>query len=140
MRLPVLAAEHAARAVPRAVTGSVAFGVLFRLQHQIQRDTEAAAILPVAARAGAKFMPAEMQREAHFGDLEAAEFEATDRMPLADRRPAVTARRGAAAGAGLKQMPDEAAPGARVFALDRDPEPAAPARHRAFRTGGRHRL
>lgn len=37
-------------------------------------------------------------------------------------------------------MPDEVLAGARVFTLDGDPEPSAPARHRPFRTGSRHRL
>ncbi len=80
----------------------------------------------------------EMQREAHFGDLQTAEFEAAHRVPLADRRPAVAAGRGAAAGAGVKHVPDEIAPGSRVFALDRDPEPAAPSGHRALRARRRH--
>src|SRR5258708_1337916 len=126
MRLSGLAAEHAAGAITDAIAGGVAFRGFLRLQYQIERDTETAAKLSVAARIGAEFMLPEMQREAHFGDLQTAEFEAAHRVPLADRRPAVAAGRGAAAGAGVKHVPDEIAPGSRVFALDRDPEPAAP--------------
>ena len=140
MRLAVLAAEHAAGAMARAIARRVAFRDLFRLQHQIERHAEAAAKLAVAAGAGAEFMVAEMQGKAHLGDFEAAELQPADRMPLADRRPAVAARRRAAAGPRLEQMPDEILAGARVFALDRDPEPAAPAGHRALRAGRRQRL
>src|SRR5690625_7597804 len=39
---------------------------------------------------------AEMQRKAHFGDLDAAEFEPAHRMPLADRGIAVAAEIGRA--------------------------------------------
>src|SRR5258708_33681836 len=76
-----------------------------------------------------------MQRETRFRDLEAAEFQAADRMPLPDRRPAVAAWRGAAAGTRMEQVPDEAAAGARILALDRDAKPAAPSGHDAIRAG-----
>src|SRR6478672_530776 len=97
-------------------------------------------MLSVAAGAGAEFVTAEMQGKAHLGDFQAAELEATDRMPLADRRIAIAAGRGAAAGAGLEHVPDEIPAIARVLALDRDPESAAPARHHPVRTGRRQRL
>src|SRR5207249_1132347 len=115
VRSTVLAAEHAARSIAHAIARGVAARRLLRLQHQIEGDAEAAAKLSVAAGTGTEFMLAEMQRETHFGDFETAEFEAADRVPLADRRPAVTAGRSAAAGAGVKHVPDEIAPGARVF-------------------------
>ena len=140
MRLAILAAEHAAGTVARAVARGVAFRDLFRLQHQIERHAEAAAMLAVAAGARAEFMRAEMQGKAHLGDFEAAELQPADRMPFADRRPAVAARRRAAAGPRLEQMPDEILAGARVLALDCDPEPPAPAGHRALRAGRRQRL
>src|ERR1700675_1103237 len=113
MRLARLAAEHAAGPIAPALPGGVALCGLLDLQHQIERNTEAAAKLSVAAGAGTEFMLPEMQRETHFGDLQTAEFEAADRVPFADRRPAVAAGRGAAAGAGVKHVPDEFAPGSR---------------------------
>ena len=140
MRHAVLATKHAAGAMARAVAGGVGKCGLFGFQHQIERDAEAAAKLAVAARARAKFMVAEMQRKPHFGDFDAAELDAAHGVPFADRRPAVAARRGAAAGPGLKHVPDEISPRAWILALDRNPEAASPAGHRAFRTRGRHRL
>src|ERR1700738_4673411 len=140
MRLAIFAAEHAAGTVTRAIAGSVALRRLFGFQHQIERDAEAAAILSVAARAWAEFMPCKMQGKPRFRDFEAAELEAADRVPLADRGPAVAAGRRAAAGAGVKQVPDELAPGAGVLTLDRDPESPAPSGHRAIRTRRRQRF
>src|SRR5918992_1673515 len=137
MRLAVLTAEHAARTVARAVAGGIALRRPFRLQHQIERHAEATTMLSVAAGAGAEFMHAEMQGKAHFGDLQAAELQPADRVPLADRRPAVAAGRRAAAGPRLKQVPDEILTRARVFALDCDAKAAAPARHCALRAGRR---
>ena len=61
-------------------------------------------------------------------------------MPFPGRVPAVAARRGARAGAGVEHVPDERLSGARVFALDGDAEALAPAGHGALRTGGRQRL
>src|ERR1700704_3982265 len=116
MRLAVLAAEHAAGPMAHAIARGVALCGLRRLQHQIKGDTETAAKLSVAARTGAEFMLPEMQRETHFRNFETAEFEAANRVPLADRRPAVAAGGGAAAGAGVKHVPDEIAPGSRIFA------------------------
>src|SRR4051794_38748143 len=98
MRLAVFATEHAARTVTRAVTGGVALRGLFDFQHQIERHAEATAKLAIAAGAFAKFMLTEMQRETRLGNFDAAEFQTAYRMPLADRRPAVAARRRAAAG------------------------------------------
>ena len=79
------------RAQARAVARGVALRQLLRLQHQVERHAETAPMLAVTPGAGAKFMRAEMQRKARFGHLETAEFESADRMPLADRRPAVAA-------------------------------------------------
>ncbi len=107
---------------------------LCRFQHQIERDTEATAKLSVSAGAWAKFMMTEMQGKPHLGDFDAAELDAADAVPFADRRPAVAAGGSAAAGAGLKQVPDEIASRTRIFSLDRDPEAAAPSRHGTVRT------
>src|SRR5207302_9211339 len=101
--------------------GGVAFRDLFRLRHQIERHAETAAILAVAAGAGTEFMLPEMQGKTYFGDLQAAELQPADGVPFADRRPAVAARRRAAARPRLEQVPDEIPAGARVFTLDRDP-------------------
>src|SRR5262249_32138592 len=132
VRLAVLATEHAARAVARAVACRVGFCGLADLDFQIEVDAEAAAIAPLAAGVGTEFVPAEMQRKAHLCDLDAAEFDATDGVPLADRRPAVAAGRRAAARPRMKHVPDETAAGARIFALDGDAESSSPAAHRPF--------
>src|SRR5258708_21129280 len=81
-----------------------------------------------------------MQGETHFRNFEAAEFQTADRMPLPDRRPAVAARRGPAAGTRMKQVPDEATTGARILALDRDAKPSAPSGHDAIGTRRAERL
>src|ERR1700760_4325131 len=117
MRRRVLAAEHAASAVADAVARGVAERRLLGLDHEIERDAEPAAMLSVAAGIGEILVMAEMQGEARFRDFDAAEFQAADGVPLADRRPAVAARRGAAAGARVEHVPDEAAAGHRVLAL-----------------------
>ena len=128
MRRAVLAAEHAAGAVPRPIARGIAERRLFGFEDEIERHPEAAAKLAVAAGIGQEFVVAEMQREARFRHFEAAEFQAADRMPLPDRRPAVAARRRAAAGTRMKQVPDEAAAGARILALHRDAETGGPIR------------
>src|SRR6266702_1920398 len=92
MRLAIFAAEHAAGAVTCAVAGGVALRRLLRFQNQIEGNAETAAILSVAARTGAEFMPRKMQLKPGFRDFEAAEFQAADRVPFADRGPAVAAR------------------------------------------------
>src|SRR6202040_2963471 len=87
------------------------------------------------ARIRTELVAAKEQRETHFGDFEAAELDPARRLPFAGTRPAVACRRGAAAGPGLEEMPDERLTpgkiGARVLALDRDAEATAPAGHRA---------
>src|SRR6185436_133366 len=75
-----------------------------------------------------------------FGDLDAAEFQASDAVPLADRRIAIAARRRAAPRPRLEHVPDEIASVARILALDGDAEAAAPTRHGARWTGRRQRL
>src|SRR5438105_15101981 len=90
----------------------------------------------------------EEQREAHFGDFEAAEFDPAGGLPFTAAGPAVAGRGRAAAGPRLKEMPDERLaagpairPGrARVFALYRDAKAAAPAGHRTFGAGRRQGL
>ena len=91
MRLAVLAAEHAARAVARTVACGIAARRLFDLQHQVEGNAEAAAKLAVATGTFAEFVAGEVQGKARLGHFKAAEFEATDRVLLADRRPAVAA-------------------------------------------------
>src|ERR1700730_19404860 len=130
----VLAAKHSTGSVTRAVARRVGPRRIFRIQHQAERATQAAAKLSVAAGARAKFMVTEMQGKPHLGDFDAAELDAADAVPFADRRPAVAAGRSAAAGAGLKQVPDKISSRTRIFSLDRDPEAAAPTRHGAVRT------
>ena len=85
MRLPTFAAEHAAGAMTRAIARSIAARGFFSFQHEIKRNAETAAKLPVAAGPGAEFMMAEVQGKAHLGNLDAAEFDAADRVPFADR-------------------------------------------------------
>src|SRR3954453_21307869 len=140
LRLFVLDANRAARAMARAVPCGGAFRAPLSLQHQIERHAETAAKLAVTAGAGAEFMLPEMQGKAHFGDFETTELQPADRMPFADRRPAIAARRRATTGSRLEQMPDEIFSGAWILALDRNPEPAAPAGHRTLRARRRQRL
>src|SRR6266567_2466515 len=140
MRFAVFAAEHPAGTMTRAIARAIAARGLFGFQHEIKRNAKPAAKLPAAAGPGAEFVMAEVQGKTHLGNLDAAELEAADRVPLADRRPAVAAGRRAAARAGMKHVPDEIASGSRVFTLDRDPEAPAPSRHRALRAGRRQCL
>ena len=70
----VLAAEHAAGTMARAIAGGIATRRLFRLQHQVERDTEAAAKFSVAARVFPEFMLTKMQGKTHFRDLKTAEL------------------------------------------------------------------
>ena len=114
-----------ARAVARGVADAPAFAISSTRSSATPSPPRE---LPVAAGAGAEFMTAEVQRKAHLGDLDAAELEAADRVPLADRRPAVAAGRRAAAGPRLEHVPDEIAAGARVLALDRDAGSGGPSR------------
>src|SRR5436190_22470585 len=85
-------------------------------------------------------MVTEVQRKPNLGDFDATELDSSDGVPFADRRPAVAAWRCAATRAGLKHMPNKISACAGIFSLDRDPEAAAPSRHRAVRTGGRQCL
>src|SRR3954463_11418417 len=107
MRRAVLAAEHAARPITHALARGIAARGLCDLQHHVEGNAETAAELAVAAGAGAEFMMAEVERKAHFGDLDAAEFQASYAMPLADRRIAVAARRRAPTRPRLEHVPDE---------------------------------
>src|ERR1700733_12767041 len=61
----VLAAEHAAGSMARAVARGIATRRLFGFQHEIERNAEPAAKLPVTARAGAIFVVTEVQWKAH---------------------------------------------------------------------------
>ena len=53
---------------------------------------EAAAVLPLAARAGAELGTAEVEGKARLRHLDAAELDAADRVPLSDGGPAVPGR------------------------------------------------
>src|SRR3984893_13290257 len=97
-------------------------------------------MLSVAAGIGEVLVMAEMQGKARFRDLDAAEFQAADSVPLADRRPAVAARRSAAARPGVEHVPDESALGSGVLTLNRDAEAPAPAGHDAIGTGAGERF
>src|SRR6516165_464770 len=140
MRLGVRAAEHAGRAMPRTLARGVCQRDLVGFDDKIKRHAKPAAKLAVAGGIGQKFMVAKMQREARFGNLQTAKFQAADRMPLADRRPAVAAGGGAATRTRMKKVPDKAAASARVLALDCDAETPTPASHHAIGTTRRHRL
>jgi len=72
VRQPVLAAEDADGAVAHAIARRVGAGIGRNLGDEFQVAAGAAAVLAVPAGAGAEFMGAEEQREAHFGDLQAA--------------------------------------------------------------------
>src|SRR4051794_16703763 len=76
MRRAVLAAEHSTGPVAHALACGITECGFCRLQPHVEGDAEPAAELPVAAGAGAEFMVAEVEGKAHFGDLDAAEFEA----------------------------------------------------------------
>src|SRR5205823_5401502 len=148
VRQAIRAAENAAGAVLDAVAGGVAERRLRCLDDHLDNAAGPAAILPGATRIRAEFVRLEEQRKAHFGDFEAAEFDAARRLPLAAAGPAIAGRGRAAAGPRLKEMPDKGlAAGiairsgrARVLALDRDAKAAAPAGHRPVGAGRRQRL
>src|SRR5689334_19000956 len=74
VRRAVLAAEHAAGPVAHTLARGIAARGFCGLQHHVEGNAEPAAILPVAAGAGPKFVMAEVEGKAHFGDLDAAEF------------------------------------------------------------------
>src|SRR6185312_491580 len=135
VRLAVLAAEDAAGTVADAVARGVAERRLGDLDDHLEVAAGAAAELAVAAGIGAAFVAAEEEREAHFGDFQAAELDAARRLPLAAARPAIARRRGAAARSGLEEMPDELATVARVLTRDGYAEAAAPAGHGAVGAG-----
>src|SRR5205085_3960410 len=107
VRRAVLAAQDAAGAVLHAVARGVADGGLGDLGDHFEHAARAAAILAVAARVGAELVLLEEQREAHLGDLEAAELDAAGGLPLAGARPAVARGRRTAARPRLEEMPDE---------------------------------
>src|SRR5690349_14445081 len=85
MRCAVIAAKHAAGTVANALARGVAARGLFGFQHHVEGDAEPATELSVAAGAGAKLVMAEVEWKARLGDLDAAELQAADAVPLADR-------------------------------------------------------
>ena len=87
----VSAAKHPAGAIAHAIAGRIGTRRLCGFQHEIERDAETAAKLPVATGACAEFMVPEIEGKARLGDLDASELDAADRVPFADRRPAVAA-------------------------------------------------
>src|SRR5580692_9150180 len=111
MRRGVFATKHAGGAISDALARGVAERELLGLEDEFERYSKPAAILSIAAGVRRILMLAEMQRETRFRHLDAAEFQPADRIPLADRRIAITIRRGPAARPRMEQMPDEAAAG-----------------------------
>src|SRR5580704_4492934 len=92
VRRAVFAAEDAAGAVHHPVAGGVGERRLLGLDDHLDNPAGAAAIPPIAARIGAELVALEEQRKAHLGHFEAAEFDATRRLPLAGAGPAVAGR------------------------------------------------
>src|SRR5262245_11926617 len=78
VRLTVRAAAKSARAVAHAVARRVADRALGGLDGELQLRAGATAILTGAARVRPQLMTDEVQREAHLGDLDAAELDAAD--------------------------------------------------------------
>src|SRR5947209_12595607 len=140
MRRAVGAAENPAGAVAGAVARRVGERRLLDLDREREQPARTAAKGAVAAGIRAELMPRKEQRKPRLGDFQAAELDAAGRMPLARAGPAVARRRGAAAWARLKHVPDEAALRARIAALDGNAEAPPPARHGAVGSGGSERL
>ena len=137
--LAVLAPQHAAGAVERAVAGGVRHAGRLGLDDELEIAADAARVTPVAARIGAELVLAEEEGEAHLGPLDRAELEPAGRIPLTRIVPAVAAGRGARTRAGVEHVPDERLARVRVLALEGDAETVAPGGHDPFRTGGRQR-
>src|SRR5271169_3122050 len=97
------AAEDAAGAVAHAVAGGVGDRRLGGLDDHLDNPAGPAAILADAARIGAEFMAAKEQRKTQFGHFETAELDPARGLPLTGARPAVAARRRAAARPRLKK-------------------------------------
>ena len=91
VRNSVFAAKHSARTIARAIARRVRKRRLGGFQHQVELDAETAAKLSVSTRTGTEFVVTEMQGKPYLGDLNATELDAADRVPFADRRPAVAA-------------------------------------------------
>src|SRR5262249_25850016 len=103
---------------------------LGRLDDELELTAGAAAVVSVAPAVRAKLMAAEMQRKSYLLHFDAAKLDATGRLPFTGARPAIADPHGASPGARLEQMPDERLAGARIDALDGQPEAPAPTRHR----------
>ena len=138
------AAMDARTAMARAIAGGISVRGAVALHHQLQRGTMPAAKLALARRAGAKFVSAEMQREARLGHFHAAEFQPAGRMPLTGRGPAIALCMPATARPRVEQVPDEfALPVFRLWPAcvppgDGDAEAPAPAAHRPLRAAMLH--
>src|ERR1051326_6675328 len=111
MRRTVGAAENPAGAVARAVARRVGERRPVDLDREAEQPARAAAKPALAAGIRAELMARKEQGKARLGDFQAAELDAAGGMPLARAGPAVAPRRGAAARARLKHVPDEAALG-----------------------------
>ena len=85
----ILAAQHSTRTMAHAIARGIRTRWLRDLQHQIERDAQTAAELAVATGVSTKFVMTEVQGKPRFGNLDASELDAADRVPFADRRPPV---------------------------------------------------
>ena len=92
MRRAVCAAENAAGAITHAVAGGVADRRLGGLDDHLGDPARPTAKFALATGVGAELVAAEKQREAHFGDFEAAELDPACRLPFAGTGPAVARR------------------------------------------------
>src|SRR5439155_15367355 len=95
---PVLPPEDPVGRVADAVPGGVGERGLRDLGVELEDGAEAAAVLPVPARAGPELVAREEQREAHLRHLDAPELDPARRLPFPRGRPAVTGGRGPAPG------------------------------------------
>lgn len=86
------AAEDAAGAITYTVAGSVADGCLRSLDDHFDHTARATVVLPVTPGIRAELVLPKEQREAPFGDFEAAEFDAAGGLPFAAARPAIAVR------------------------------------------------
>src|SRR3546814_6384336 len=106
-------------AVAQAVAGGVGDRRLRGFDGEAEIAAGTADEAPVTPGIRAELVATEEQREPRLGDLDRAELQAAGGVPLAGVVPAIAARRRAAAGPGVEQVPDEGPVVARVDDLGR---------------------